>query len=85
MTSATVSAALAMSGLVPFEAKLLLAHVIDRDRAWLAAHGDAQLTRHQALAFDAQEHLHAALSHMACKPCTVGAGTLNPSAAEPPQ
>jgi release factor glutamine methyltransferase len=53
VTVATVSAALAMSGLVPFEARLLLAHVIDRDRAWLAAHGDAPLTRDQALAFDA--------------------------------
>lgn len=53
MTSATVSAALAMSGLVPFEARLLLAHVVERDRAWLAAHGDAPLTREQALAFDA--------------------------------
>src|SRR5271165_6407026 len=53
MTPATVSAALAMSGLVPFEAKLLLAHVLGRDRAWIAAHGDAPLTREQALAFDA--------------------------------
>src|SRR5580704_5368248 len=53
MTPATVSAALAMSGLVPFEAKLLLARVINRDRAWLAAHGDAPLSRDQALAFDA--------------------------------
>jgi release factor glutamine methyltransferase len=49
----TVSAALAMSGLVPFEARLLLAHVLDRDRAWIAAHGNAPLTREQALAFDA--------------------------------
>jgi len=53
MTPATVSAALAMSGLVPFEAKLLLAHVIGRDRAWLASHRDAPLTREQASAFDA--------------------------------
>ena len=53
MMPTTVSAALAMSGLVPFEAKLLLAHVMDRDRAWLAAHGDAQLKREQALAYDA--------------------------------
>jgi release factor glutamine methyltransferase len=53
MSLTTVSAALAMSGLVPFEAKLLLAHVMDRDRAWLAAHGDAPLTREQALAYDA--------------------------------
>jgi release factor glutamine methyltransferase len=49
----TVSAALAMSGLVPFEAKVLLAHIMDCDRAWLAAHADAVLTREQALAFDA--------------------------------
>jgi release factor glutamine methyltransferase len=53
MTIATVSAALAMSGVVPFEAKLLLAHVLDRDRAWIAAHGDAHLTRAQVLAFEA--------------------------------
>lgn len=53
MTQATVSAALAMSGLVPFEAKLLLAHVIGRDRAWLASHREAPLTREQAHAFDA--------------------------------
>jgi len=49
----TVSAALAMSGLVPFEAKVLLAHVMERDRAWLAAHPDSTLTREQAIAFDA--------------------------------
>jgi release factor glutamine methyltransferase len=53
MTPATVSAALAMSGLVPFEAKLLLAHVIGRDRAWLASHREAPLSREQAHAFDA--------------------------------
>jgi release factor glutamine methyltransferase len=49
----TVSAALALSGLAPLEAKLLLAHVLGRDRAWLAAHGDAKLTPDQARAFDA--------------------------------
>jgi len=49
----TVSAALAVSGLNPLEAKLLLGHVLDRDRAWLAAHGEAALTREQAHAFDA--------------------------------
>lgn len=53
MSATTVSAALAMSGLVPSEAKLLLAHVIGRDRAWLAAHGDAPLARDQALAYEA--------------------------------
>src|SRR5271169_5819689 len=53
MTFTTVSAALAMSGLVPFEAKLLLAHVLGCDRAWIAAHGSAPLTRELALVFDA--------------------------------
>jgi release factor glutamine methyltransferase len=48
----TVSAALAVSGLNPLEAKLLLAHVLGRDRAWIAAHGDAALTSEQARAFD---------------------------------
>ena len=49
----TVSAALAMSGLMPLEAKLLLVHVLGRDRAWLNAHGEAGLTAEQARAFDA--------------------------------
>ena len=49
----TVSAALAISGLVPLESRLLLAHVLGRDRAWIAAHGEAALTREQARAFDA--------------------------------
>ena len=47
-----VSAALALSGLIPLEAKILLAHVLQRDRAWLAAHGDASLTREQLQAFE---------------------------------
>ena len=49
----TVSRALALSGLVPFEAKILLGHVLGRDRAWLAAHGDAPLSREDAMTFDA--------------------------------
>jgi release factor glutamine methyltransferase len=49
----TIGATLALSGLAPFEGKLLLAHVLGRDRAWLAAHGDAKLTPDQARAFDA--------------------------------
>ena len=49
----TVSRALAVSGLVPIEARILLAHVVERDRAWLAAHGDAELTAQQAKTFDA--------------------------------
>jgi release factor glutamine methyltransferase len=48
-----VSRVLALSGLVPFEAKILLAHVLGRDRAWVAAHGDAPLSRDEASAFEA--------------------------------
>jgi release factor glutamine methyltransferase len=48
-----VSRALAASGLVPFEAKILLGHVLRRDRAWLAAHGDEPMTAREAKAFDA--------------------------------
>jgi release factor glutamine methyltransferase len=49
----TVSRALAASGLVPFEAKLLLAHVLGRDRAWVAAHADEAMTTEQAKTYDA--------------------------------
>ena len=49
----TVSAVLQLSGLVPTEAKALLAHVLGRDRAWLAAHRDAPLEPGEARAFDA--------------------------------
>ena len=49
----SVSAALAVTGLVPLESKLLLAHVLGRDRAWLAAHGAAPLEPAQARAYDA--------------------------------
>jgi release factor glutamine methyltransferase len=52
-TPITVSRALAASGLVPFEAKLLLAHVLGRDRAWLAAHAGDAVGVEQAKAFDA--------------------------------
>lgn len=48
-----VSRALAASGLVPFEAKILLGHVLRRDRGWLAAHGDEPMTAGEAKAFDA--------------------------------
>jgi release factor glutamine methyltransferase len=54
MTSALrVSAALAASGLVPLEAKLLLGHVMCRDRAWLAAHPETLLDDAQKRQFDA--------------------------------
>lgn len=49
----TVSGTLAASGLVPFEAKVLLAHVLDRDRAWIAAHAGSGITAEQAKTFDA--------------------------------
>jgi release factor glutamine methyltransferase len=52
-TPFTVSRALSASGLVPFEAKLLLGHVLGRDRAWLAAHADEVMTAEQAKTFDA--------------------------------
>ena len=52
-TPFTVSRALSASGLVPFEARLLLAHVLGRDRAWLAAHADDAVTAEQAKTFDA--------------------------------
>jgi release factor glutamine methyltransferase len=44
----TVGQALAQSGLVPIEAQVLLAHVVARDRAWLAAHRDETLAREHA-------------------------------------
>jgi len=48
----SVSAALARSGLVPFEARILLAHVLGCDRAWLIAHADAMVPGAQAATFD---------------------------------
>ena len=47
----TVRRALASSGLVPLDAQVLLAHVIGRDRAWLAAHADAPVPPTDADAF----------------------------------
>ncbi|HEX4522050.1 MAG TPA: peptide chain release factor N(5)-glutamine methyltransferase [Casimicrobiaceae bacterium] len=52
-TPITVSRALSASGLVPFEAKLLLAHVLGRDRAWLAAHAGEGISAEQAKTFEA--------------------------------
>jgi release factor glutamine methyltransferase len=52
MTSgATISAALAQSGLVPLDAQVLLAHVIGQDRAWLVAHGGDAIARDRLDAF----------------------------------
>jgi release factor glutamine methyltransferase len=50
--SISVSAALARSGLVPFEARILLAHVLGCDRAWLIARADAMVSGAQAATFD---------------------------------
>ena len=47
-----VRSALAASGLIPAEGRLLLAHVLDRDRTWLIAHADDALTTAQAKAFE---------------------------------
>jgi release factor glutamine methyltransferase len=47
----TVRRALAQSGLVPIDAQVLLGHVLGRNRAWLAAHGDDALAPVDAEAF----------------------------------
>jgi release factor glutamine methyltransferase len=49
--SLTVRSALAQSGLVPIDAQVLLAHVLGKGRAWLAAHGGDALSRSEADAF----------------------------------
>lgn len=52
MTDApTVRRALESSGLVPLDAQVLLAHVLGRDRTWLAAHAGDALPRAKAEAF----------------------------------
>lgn len=47
----SVRQALAQSGLVPIDGQVLLAHALQRDRAWLVAHGDDVLAREQADTF----------------------------------
>ena len=49
--SMTVRQALAQSGLVPLDAQVLLAHALERDRAWLAAHPQDMLPRAEAERF----------------------------------
>ncbi len=52
MSSApTIRGAIEASGLVPVDARVLLGHVLGRDRAWLLAHGGEALTRAAADAF----------------------------------
>jgi release factor glutamine methyltransferase len=48
-----VRGALASSGLIPSEGRILLAHVLNCDRGWLIAHGDNELAPEQAKAFEA--------------------------------
>ena len=47
----TTRGALEQSGLIPVDARTLLAHVLGRDRAWLLAHAGDVLERSQADAF----------------------------------
>jgi release factor glutamine methyltransferase len=47
----TIRAVLEGSGLVPLDAQVLLAHVIGRDRTWLAAHAGEALPRAAAESF----------------------------------
>ena len=52
----TVRRALAQSGLVPIDGQALLAHVLGKNRAWLAAHGDDALAADAAATFAALAH-----------------------------
>jgi release factor glutamine methyltransferase len=49
--SMSVGQALAQCGLTPIDAQVLLAHVVARNRAWLAAHRTDALSREHAEAF----------------------------------
>src|SRR2546430_16739709 len=48
---ATVAALLAQFALPHLEVRVLLAHVLERDRAWLAAHGEAEVDQRDAERF----------------------------------
>jgi release factor glutamine methyltransferase len=52
-TGTTVRRALAQSGLVPVDGEVLLAHVLGRNRAWIAAHRDETIDAQEAAAFAA--------------------------------
>ena len=52
-TPSNVREALAQSGLAPLDARVLLAHVLGVDRAWLVAHGHDALSGDQRAAFEA--------------------------------
>jgi release factor glutamine methyltransferase len=47
----SVRRAIAQSGLIPVDAQVLLGHVLGRNRAWLAAHGEDALTADEATQF----------------------------------
>src|SRR6266702_2235995 len=48
----TVEQALGRSGLIPCEARILLGHVLAKDRAWIAAHRDAAVDAIQLRTFE---------------------------------
>lgn len=48
----TVERALNTSGLIPFEAGILLGHALAKDRAWIAAHRDAPVDATQLRTFE---------------------------------
>lgn len=48
MSATTAGQALVQTGLAPIDAQVLLAHVLQRDRAWLVAHRDDPLSREVA-------------------------------------
>src|SRR4051812_16934186 len=50
--SRTVAELLADSGLAAVDARILLAHAIGRDRAWLAAHADDAIEADMRLRFE---------------------------------
>lgn len=47
----TVEQALSASGLIPFEAGILLGHALAKDRAWIAAHRDAAVDAEELRTF----------------------------------
>jgi release factor glutamine methyltransferase len=48
----TVAQALSRSGLIPLDARILLGHVLSKDRAWIAAHRDAAVDVTQLRTFE---------------------------------
>jgi len=51
-SAVTVAQALSRSGLIPLDARILLGHVLSKDRAWIAAHRDAAVDVAQLRKFE---------------------------------